>query len=284
MRASKAIPIVLATALAVSPSPAVEAERRAETDRFVIVALDPSVTDEEVEMAKAKAERFYEAIRDLLGSEPPGKIVIDLEGPAERPDGSWGYPRVDGRGTVHLYRYTDEPESYFNALAHELVHVFRSGRKPHHNWFFEEGFAEFLARRVDPSLDGFPWYGFPVDLVAAQWIATGEEIPLTALRERHRELNLPCKLQSYALRGAFFDWLGRTYGDETLIAMSEAEEAGALADYERRFGKNLEALEREWREALLAAYREDEEAKSLARRYRQESPAQYQPVCPPGGP
>lgn len=262
----------------------VEAQRQVETDHFVIVARDDSVTDEEMELADAAAEGFYEAIRDLLGIEPASRIVVALNGPAEQPDGSWGYPRVDGRGTIHLYRYTDAPEGYFSALAHEIVHVLRRDRMPYHDWFFEEGFAEFVARRVDTSQDGFPWYGYPVEIVAAQWIMEGEDIPLTTLREHHRSVNLPCKLQSYALRGSFFHWLGETYGDGKLIAMSAADAAGSLPDYERFFGKSFEALEKEWRKALIAAYEASERGETLARQYRRKSPAQYLTVCPQDGP
>jgi hypothetical protein len=285
--ALRLVPGALAVALGVlgPGSPAGGGDlHQTESEHLVVVAAHASVNDREIARAIEEGEAFHRAIRDLLGGAPPGRLMVSLNGPAQRPDGSWGYPHVDGAGTIQLFRFTDAPEGYLSALAHEMAHVFRRGRMPHHDWFFEEGFAELVARRVDPSLAGFPWYGFPVELVAAQWIVAGEDIPLPTLRERHRSLNLPCKLQSYSLRGSFFDWLGATHGDEKLIAMSAAPEAGALADYERFFGEPLEHLEAQWRRALVAGYEAAEGSADRARRYRQESPARYIPVCPPGGP
>jgi hypothetical protein len=186
---------------------------------------------------------------------------------------------VDGRGRIHLYTFGPGIESYFSPLAHEMVHVFRIGRSPHHDWFTEEGFAEFVALRVDESLAGFPWYDYPVPVVAGQWIANDEAITLSAMRERHDELNLPCKLQTYSLRAAFFDYLGRTYGDRRVIELAQQQRAGADEDYERLFGKPFAKLEAEWRAALIAEYEAIPDAAEQARRYREESPAQYMPVC-----
>ena len=278
------VPILFAAATATAaiagePGASLQPELHRETERLVIVGRHDSVSEQELELAKSKGESFHAAIREMLGEAPASKIVIALHGPAERADGSWGYPHVDGQGTIHLYRFTPSPEGYFSALAHEMVHAFRLRRLPHHDMFFEEGFAELVARRVDSSLAGFPWYGYPVELVAGQWIAGGEDIPLETMRNRHRSVNLPCKLQTYALRGSFFSWLGTTYGDDKLIAMSAAGEAGAPSDYERLLGKPFAALAQEWREALLARFRAVDDGETLARRYRRESPAQYIPVC-----
>ena len=273
--------IILLAVCAGVPS-SVASDLQVETDHLVLRWEEDALSEEGLEMAKAKGERFYAAIQDLLGYEPPSKILISLEGPAQRPDGSWAYPRVDGWGRIHLYQFAPSHESYFNALAHEMVHVFRLHRRPHHDWFLEEGFAEFVALRVDPSLDGFPWYGFPVDVVAGQWIAGGDDIPLTVLQENHKSLNLPCKAQSYSLRSAFFHFLGETYGDERVLELATQERAGALADYSRFFGKEFEVLEKDWREALVKAYDDIEGVDALARQYREQSPVQYMPVCHEG--
>lgn len=249
------------------------------TEHFAL-QYDPSlVSEEEVRMAADRGETFRSAIGDRLGHAPEQRIVVVLHGPARQPDGSWGRPRVDGLARIHLYRYAPEPESFFNAFAHELVHVFRFHRKPHHDWFTEEGFAEFVARRVHPVMDGFPWYGETMDLVAGQFVARGENLPLSALRERHEELNMPCRLQSYALRASFFDWLGRAFGDEKVFAFAAREKAGALEDYERFFDSTFEELETKWYRELLARYEAIENHAARAEAYRTESPAQYVLVC-----
>jgi hypothetical protein len=200
---------------------------------------------------------------------------------------------VDTDGKIHLYRYEASGESYFSALAHEMVHVFRFDQRKQRgqgaavqyatvDWFFEEGFAEFVALRVDSSLGGFPWYDFSVTIVAGQWIANGEDIPLSDLRAKHQALNQPCRAQSYVLRSAFFDYLGKTYGNDAVLEMAGQEGAGELSHYPRFFKKDFSALEAEWREALMTAYRKTDEVDELARRYRRESPIQYAPTCKKG--
>jgi hypothetical protein len=275
--------LVLAGIAWSSVAPAAEpSEAEARPPVIEVVASHDSVSDEEVRMARELGSRFGGSIAEMLPAPTNFRITVVLEGPAEQEDGSRGYPRVDGWGRIHLYRFTDEPESYFGALAHEMTHVFRFSRRPHHDWFFEEGLAEFVARRVDPSTEGFPWYGYPPDLVAGQWLAANQAISLTTLRERHRELNLPCKAQSYALRGAFFDWLGRSFGDDAVLSMAQADRAGALEDYERVLGVPLEQLEERWRAELTARFAADEALAERGRRYRGESPVQYMSVCRAG--
>ncbi len=262
--------------------PAQAKENRHETEHFAFVYEDGAVTESGLAMAAEMGEAYHAALAEMLGHAPEFQIQVLLKGPAQQPDGSWGYPRVDGLGRVYLYQYTSEDESYFNAFAHELVHVFRIHRQPHNDWFFEEGFAEFVSLRVHDSLDGFPWYGYPVDVVAGQWIAAGEDMPLEVMRERHRELNLPCKLQTYSLRSAFFDDLGREHGDEKVLAMAGKEKAGALADYEAVFGESFDKLSAAWRDGLLERYQAMEGAEDQAKAYRTKSPAQYMPVCAEG--
>jgi len=257
-------------------------KKRVETDHLIIEFEPGAVSDVGLETMQVDGEKFYAAIYEMLGYEPPNKIVILMLGPAERPDGSWGYPHVDSWGRIHLYRFGPTHHSYFSALAHEMVHVFRIQRKPHNDWFLEEGFAEFVALRVDSSLAGFPWYDTPITIAAGQWVAIGEDIPLRTMRENHRELNQPCKAQTYSLRSAFFDYLGKAYGDDVVLKLADQERAGELADYEKLFGKEFDAMVMEWREHLLAEYNQIEDVENLARRYREESPIQYMPVCREG--
>ncbi len=249
----------------------------------LVIAWDEGAIDEEgIEHAKREGERHYRAVRRLLGKPTMKKIAILLRGPAERPDGSREYPRVDRGGRIHLFQFGPTFHGYFGALPHEMVHSFRIHRRPHHDWFFEEGLAELVALRAGKSLHGFPWYDTPIVVAAGQWLVRGEDIPLGLLRQEHRRLNMPCKAQSYTLRSSFFDYLGRTYGDDALLRMAEREEAGAIDDYPRFLGKEFDALEAEWRRDLLEAYRRVENVDSLARRYREETPLQYMPVCREG--
>lgn len=256
-----------------------EDTRRVETDHLVI-EWSEGVPAEAVEETKVRGEGFYGAVANLLGHEPPAKITVLLNGPAERPDGSWGYPRVDGFGRIHLFQFSPDIESYFNALAHEMVHVFRLMR-PNKDWFFEEGFAEFVALRVDPSLEGFPWYGSSVEVVTGQWLASGKGIPLATLRDNHKALNMPCKAQSYSLRSSFFAWLGETFGDESVLAMATDGDANNINDYKQYFGDAFSELAEAWRNTVMNEYRAIEDVDALTQQYL-ESPIKYMPVCEAG--
>ena len=273
--------LALAIVLSCVGVAAAEETLRLESDHFVIKAV-AGTEPETLEMAVSRGEAYYEAIHEILGYEPKAKVIVQLRGDAEQPDGSWGYPRVDSFGQIHLYKFTQEPESYFNALAHELVHVFRFRRSTGTDWFFEEGFAEFVARRVSSSLDGFPWYGYPVDLVAGQWLASGDDVPLELLRTRHRDLNLPCKLQSYSMRASFFLYLAEAHGTDRLLEMSNQKPAGEPSQYEEFFGADFATLEARWRAHALEKYSALEKADILAKQYRTQSPAQYSNVCQEG--
>lgn len=276
--------VVLAALCAVAGSDSLAAGEpglRVETGRFVLEWVD-APDSAEVAGVKAEAERLYARVAGLLGGEPRGKVTIVLGGFAEQPGRAREYPRVDAMRRILLFKYVPDYTNYFGALAHELVHVFRFERRLTADWFFEEGFAEFVALRADSSLAGFPWFDFPVPVVAGQWLAGGEGIPLSVLRERHDELNPKCGAQSYALRASFFDWLGRTRGDSTVIRAAGAADAGAPGDYGRFFGSPFDQLESAWRQAVLAEFAAFPAGEALAREYRLESPAKYQRVCSEG--
>lgn len=272
---------IVASTPSSSPSQEPSHGARVETEHLVLEWTEVPDTIE-IAAVTSVATRLHGRIADLLGDRPDHKITIVLGGAAERPDGKREYPRVDSRGRVLLFRFRPQFESYLDALGHELVHAFRFANRFTSDGFFEEGLAEFIELRVNPSLAGFPWFDYPVSLVAGQWVAAGEDIPLPLLHEKHRQLNLGCRAQSYALRSAFFDWLGESRGDSLVLAAARAPSPGALTDYAKYFGKPLPALAGEWREALLATYLANPDADSLALSYRRDSPIRYQGVCAEG--
>jgi len=114
------------------------------------------------------------------------------------------------------------------------------------------------------------------------WIARKEDIPLSAMRDNHKALNLPCKLQTYSLRSAFFTFLGDAYGDQKVVEFAQQKQAGASEDYKKFFDKEFDELEAEWREALMKEYSAMADADAQATRYREQSTAKYMPVCERG--
>ena len=236
-----------------------------------------TVPQQAVTETAIEAEKYHQKINKLLSIEPKSKTIIFLQGPADKADGS--YPHVDRWGRIHLYQFGPSWRSYLNPLAHELVHVFRNDRRLTADWFFEEGFAEYVALRVRSLKNGFPWYGFPITIVAGHWFERGEEITLDALREYHRLLNLPCKAQAYTLRAAFFDYLGLTFGDAAVIAMADEVHSGRLDHYLDYFGSEFGTLTDLWRTDLMEKYRSIDNAEKLSLEYRSESPIQYMEIC-----
>lgn len=270
-------------ALLLLVAPAGAAGSMSEAGRLRWVWSDDAMDEAARKLLERTGEAIFEQVVALLGTGAPQPVVVLMNGPSERPDGSRGIPHVDLAGRVHLYRFGPTHHDYLSAFAHELVHVLRIGRMPHHDWFFEEGFAEFVALRINEDRRGFPWYGFPVEVVAGQWVVDGSDIPLALVRERHGTVNLPCKLQVYALRGAFFHDLGHRFGDAAVLELAAQERAGAVENYAAILGVGFDALVAEWREGLRNRFLSIADAADQVHRYRTESPARYQPLCTPDG-
>ncbi len=207
-----------------------------------------------------------------------------IEGEARQADGSYKIPHVDGLGRIHLYRYTHSDESYFTALPHEAVHVFRRWIRNTPVWdpFLEEAFASYVSDQVAPVNPGFPLYGHPLTVVAAQWFVRGEGIPLQTLMQRHRQLNLPCKAQSYSLRTSFFHYLHQTYGKASVMRLAYGGKPHSLPLYEEIFGKSFAALESAWKKDLLQRFSQLKNAQQLADSYRSKTPVAYWRICRSG--
>jgi hypothetical protein len=253
-----------------------------ETEHLIFHWNEGDIGEEGLEYGKRQGERQIRAIGELLDVKPETKVKILLRGAAEGPDGVRGYPHVDRWGRIHLFRFGPTYHGYFGAVPHEMVHTLRIHRGRNRIWFFEEGFAEFVALRAGKSMRGFPWYDAPMEVAAGQWLVRDEGIPMMLLHDQHSELSMRCKAQSYTLRSSFFDYLGRRFGNEAVIEMSRRERAGAMEDYVQILGEGFEALEKAWRKDLLARYRAASDADEQARRYREETPIQYMHVCRKG--
>lgn len=252
-----------------------------QTEHLQLLWREPADQQTVAALSAAAADMFTR-VTAVMKVESAGPVTVVFAGPSEQPDGRRMAPFVDAEGRVWLFRFTPDPANHLNALDHELVHALRIDRKESADWFFEEGYAEFIALRANPSRAGFPWFDYPVTVVAGQWLADGEAIPLALLRDRHGELNGTCTAQAYALRAAFFDWLGREFGDDAVRAMAAERPAGAEGQYERHFGAPFGQLAQQWQESTLAAFESLPDAADQARAYRTQSPIQYQDVCREG--
>lgn len=226
-----------------------------------------------------KAKQLYRKTLEFVHDEPDDKVKVVFRGRARvGPDQRSDYPLVDSEGVIHLFRFTDDFENYFHAFVHELVHALRIDRVESADWFFEEGFAEFVRLRVYEPMQGFPWHGFSPSVVAAGHIVEGSAIPLEALRERHEQLNRPCRAQAYALRAAFFEWLGDKFGDQKLLNMSQEPLAGQEEHYVEYFGLPFSTLAADWQEDM----RTQHDAEKFSE-YQTSTPIVHIPLCEPNG-
>lgn len=227
----------------------------------------------EIEFGIRQAEADYAAISDLVGAArlPDRMITVILEGD-KRSGRAGGY--IDEEGTVHLSRYGDNLGGYFGALAHEVAHAVRydywqeNGVGGWENFgFIEEGFAEFIAVEVHPGKSGFPYYGYPEDVIAGHLLIRGADIPLQALRERHDELNSPCEWQAYPQRASWFRYIDETFGRDAVLSIAYAEVETTTQMIEGVLGVPVAQVDADWREWLLARYAAIPDADEVAAAY-----------------
>jgi hypothetical protein len=258
------------------PEPPGYAER-AETEHFVLLARKGEATAEQLRLAGERAEAWFAPLRELLGEErmPTVKLQVLLEGSGLETGAN---SHVDGAGRIHLYRFTEQFEDHLDSLLHEMVHAFRRTEKEPFLGFDEEGLAQAIEAHLWPERSTFPLFGFSPDVVAGYLQANELAIPLGALRLLHGTYTRRCALQTYALRASFFAFLRQTYGIEAVIALAY-DHAGESDSYAAAFGAPFGELIASWSVWLESRYRQIPDRDARWRRYRTESPAQYQPIC-----
>ncbi len=245
---------------------------RLDSEHFVFYSTTEWATMAEMELGIEMAEGHFGSIEDIVGaaSAPTEKITVLLEGDLQARG-----PYFDFSG-VHMYRYADAEGGYWALLAHELVHAFRKDyvlTVEAWNWpsfgFFEEGFAELVAQVIEPDKRGFPFYGFPEDVVAGQWLVRGEYIPPATLRERHAELNQPCEIQAYPERASWFRFIDEIYGRQTVLDLAYPDSEPTTEVVQVLLGIGLEQLDQQWDEWLRARYQAYPNAEQVAQQFRQ---------------
>lgn len=265
------------------PEPAVPLERS--SDHFIFESTTADATSAEMDAGIQLAEGHYAAMVALVGENriPAGKIRVILEGDF-RPDRSGGY--IDPDGVAHLSRYRPDLGGYFGSLAHEIAHALRYTYwhrfqvGPWENFgYIEEGFAEYAAIAVYPQKAGFPFYGYPVDLITAARLVRGEGIPQQVMRDRH-ELNTPCEWQTYPLRASWFRYIEGEYGRETVLSIAYSEVETTDERLEALLGATLDQVDAAWEAWLLARYAAIPDADAIAQPYFQKFG--NEPICEAG--
>jgi hypothetical protein len=244
-----------------------------ESTHFRFVSTTANATTAEIETGIQQAETHFTAISGLVGASrmPTGRITVRLEGD-KIPGRTGGY--VDGEGAVHLYRYRPDLGGYFGILAHELAHAVRYDywlSRNYSTWdnggFVEEGFAEYVAQQVHPEKLGFPFYGFPEDVVTGHRLILGETIPFPLLRERHEELNTLCEWQAYPQRASWFRFVDEMFGRQAVLEIAYSEVETTSQMMEDLLGTELEQVDVDWEDWLLARYAAIQGAAEIAAAY-----------------
>jgi len=252
------------------PEPVIPLER--ESAHFVFESTSAEATAAEMDAGIQLAEQHHAAMVALVGANriPAGKVTVVLEGDF-RPDRSGGY--IDADGVAHLSRYRVDLGGYFGSLAHEVAHALRYSYWHRFNvgpWenfgFIEEGFAEYAAIAVHPQKAGFPFYGYPPDVITAERLIRGQGIPQQIMRDRH-ELNTPCEWQTYPLRASWFRYIEDEYGREAVLSIAYSEVQTTDERIEALLGTTLAQVDVAWEAWLLARYAATPGAAGIAQPY-----------------
>ncbi|MEZ4701160.1 MAG: hypothetical protein R2834_12560 [Rhodothermales bacterium] len=216
------------------------------TPHFEIYYDPASLTDGELQVLAEDHEYRYHVLATRLGVEPPERIR------------SYLYPDADTRARLTGARFTNVApvwlgrpqahvllDAYTDVFPHELAHVFsRSFGMPviHASWSvgLVEGFAEAMEPPSGrPSMDE--------QVYAAASAGGADQEAMLAVRAR----SLADRLSpfgfwtgrgavSYTMMGSFVQYLIAAYGVDRFKAVY------ARGDFERVYGKSVDALAGEW--------------------------------------
>jgi hypothetical protein len=224
----------------------------------------------EINVVLNQAELIFTRISTILGEDHTSdeKITLLLEGPFVDQG-----PYFDTSG-IHLFRYSSEENGYLALLAHEMVHAFQKPfyiEKQTWNWpsynYFDEAFAEYIAQLAEPEKTGFPFYGYPENVIVGHMVVNEKQIAHEILRNRHEEFNQPCNLQTYPERASWLRHIDEIYGREALFSIIYPAEEPTSSLVENLIGVDLLTLDKEWEAWITKKYNKIEKADSIAYEY-----------------
>jgi hypothetical protein len=267
-------------------------DSHASTTHFRLSWNASQSSPQEVTAVQERLEGTWDKLAEWVGSSrmPTAKVEVQLEGDGMREHQPPNFPHVGEHGRVHLFRYPGGVSgAYERQLVHETIHSIRSliGLHAQHeaDWdsgfgFVEEGFAEMLAREVEPAQPGFPVFGLDFDIAAASWLNSPNNIPMTMLMHRH-ELNQHCMKQAYPLRASFMKFLLETYGHDRVLELGYPRGPVDDALYSTLFGKTPDELVAAWKPWALARLARHADAAQATAAYL-DSPMKFFPLCEAG--
>jgi hypothetical protein len=246
-----------------------------------------AATEAEIRAVQERAEGAWQRYTQLLGPTrmPIFRVVIHLVGDGKPGDFPTVVPET---GEVQLMRFPGHGGGYEASIAHELVHAMRRARwleEKHQTapaLFLEEGYAELLATEAGYPSTGFPTYGFPLAVVAGSWLTPGQDLPVSELIRKHRQLNFRCMAQAYGERLSFVFYMRERLGFEGVTRLAYADAPLTVPMIEAAMGSPLDSLGAQWRTWAVSKSKTVPNAAELQRQYRHDTAIQYFPVCGEG--
>ena len=123
------------------------------------------------------------------------------------------------------------------AVLHEIVHIYA----PNNNRFLAEGLAVYLHAKLGGN-PAFPNFGEDLHRLAVRSLSGVQSLDsLNAVRTPRPLGTVMNEETAYILAGSFVGFLIETYNFPAFRSLYETE------NYEKVYGKSLDALEKEWR-------------------------------------
>jgi hypothetical protein len=253
------------------------------TTNFDVEWDEPTSTEAEAKAVADRAEKARAKYVELIGDGRVGDahMYIRLAGEGK----GRKYPSVEAETRdIRLYRYPGPGGEYDASIPHELVHAIRWARwrKPERQTeiglFYEEAFAEMLAREAGLPSTGFPLYGVDPNVAAATFFERGEALPIQRIINEHRDVNFRCMAQTYVERVAFMAYLRRRVGFEKLVTLADVDAPLNIDLFEEQLGVKLpEVIASFEKEARATGQRP--EAREAGKAYREKTPIRLFPIC-----
>ncbi len=237
-------------------------DRELQTDHFRFVYFESEFSTEEANRLGRTFETWYERTREYLGRSFQNgyRLDVNVAGAHSSP-----YATDPGPHAFILVSTRSAKREYGFSLVHELTHNLmglswlcenehqrNDIETPAGNRLFDEGFAVFVEEELTGEAPRV-WPNFSEETHAAYWrlrVEEGEPIwpPLEA--EIHREHGN--RRLGYLAQASFCKHLVETYGLEKFVQLFAAHPDSAPQIY----GRSLDELTVEWREALVSRFGE----------------------------
>lgn len=232
---------------AATPTPAPLAGDFVTGGELVIVSADGLFAGAEREALAADLQAALSYVSRRFGSAPSGPITAYLG--AEPGCGIHGIAYTAER-TTQVYTCSSLPRSRaVNIMAHEFVHQLSHDRYGDRHLQADlillEGVATWGAG--DYWLGGQPSFA----VFVRPWVAEGRALPLATSYVGRPISDMNTLYYEWA---SFVEFLIKAYGRERFDALYvTGSSSPGSADYQGVYGKPLDQLEAEWRQAVLGA-------------------------------